>query len=149
MRNLSEELAVVGTIDPASQSTGAVSTDVINLATYSRMMFLIETGVLGTGATVDFKLQGSADGSTGWTDITGAAITQIVKASGDNAQAILEVSATYIKDQDSTFAYVKGVLTIGTAASIVGVIALAGRLSYSPASDWNLASCAAPVTVLN
>lgn len=34
----------------------------------------------GTNPTLDGKIQESADGSTGWTDITGATFTQVVDA---------------------------------------------------------------------
>lgn len=36
----------------------------------------------GTGTTADFKLQESANGSSGWVDITGSNFTQITTAGG-------------------------------------------------------------------
>jgi hypothetical protein len=52
-----------------------------------RLMAII-LGVLGAAATVDAKLQQATDTSgTGAKDISGKAITQLVKASNDNNEA--------------------------------------------------------------
>ena len=51
-----------------------------------------------TGQTVDAKLQDSADGSTGWGDLTGAAVTQIT--ADDTLEKIdvdLAVAKRYIR----------------------------------------------------
>eukprot|EP01041_Mallomonas_annulata_P037122 gene37122-60363_t len=83
----SELLSVLATIDPASQAAGAASTGWVPVANYFGFLALVQTGMLGTSATVDAKLQQALDSSgTGAKDISGKAITQIVKATGDNKQ---------------------------------------------------------------
>jgi hypothetical protein len=88
----SELLSVLATIDPASQAAGAASTGWASVANYFGFLALVQTGVLGTSATVDAKLQQAMDSSgTGAKDISGKSITQIVKATGDNKQVLVNV----------------------------------------------------------
>jgi len=139
--NITEKCALVATIDPASLSAATHSTDVIDMKNFGRVVFVITTGVLGTSATVDFEVNGdTASGGSFTTAVTGKAITQIVKASGDNKQVLVEVTADEAQAQG--FSYLRGDVTVGTAASIVGVTALAFEPNYFPASDNDLASVA-------
>jgi hypothetical protein len=58
------------------------------------------TGVLGAAATVDAKLQQATDNAgAGVKDVTGKAITQLVKAADDNKQAEIN-----LKQEDLDFA---------------------------------------------
>jgi hypothetical protein len=62
----------------------------------------------GTTPTLDVKLQSSADNSTGWADISGAAFTQVTDA-GSSA-AVLEKIAVNV---DACERYVRAVKTVG------------------------------------
>jgi hypothetical protein len=137
---LSEQLAVAATIDPANVSPSTVPTDVIDLSRARRVLFIIAVGALGTSATVDFVVKGdTTSGGSFTTTVTGKTIAQLTKAgSDDNKQVVVEVSAGEAAVQG--FRYVRGSLTVGTAASQVCVIALTGDLRYSPASEFDLAS---------
>lgn len=137
---LSQQLALVATIDPQSVGVGTSDSDAVDMATFRRCAFVVLTGVLGASATVDFKLRWSATSGGTYADITGKAITQLVKASHDNSQAIVEITAEELLTADATARFVKGRITVGTAASIVGVVALADTARYVPASDFDLAS---------
>ena len=139
MERLSEGLAIVSTIDPVSTST-AVNGDVIDMKLYDRVIFIVATGVMATNATVDFLINGDvASGGSYATAITGKAITQLTKAGSDDAkQVIVEVTADEVAAQG--LRYIRPTLTAATAASLVAMIALAGGLSYSPASGYDLAS---------
>ena len=76
----SELLAILATLDPSSQAAGTVTTGWISVANHHGLLAIVQTGVLGTGATVDAKLQQAQDASgTGAKDITGKAISQIVQ----------------------------------------------------------------------
>ena len=57
----SELLSVLATIDPASQAAGAASTVWVPVANYFGFLVQVQTGVLGTSATVDAKLQQALD----------------------------------------------------------------------------------------
>jgi hypothetical protein len=147
MTNLSEELAIVGTIDAASQSTSEKLTDAIDMSKFRRVLFLINCGVLGSSATLDFVVKGATSEGGSYASISGTAITQIVKASGDGKQALVEVSAEVVKA--AGYRWIKGSLTPGTAASQAAVMALAGRLRYGMAEENDLADVAEIVAKVN
>jgi hypothetical protein len=137
---MGERLPVVGQISPASYGAGTQLTAAIDMANVRRVLFVIQTGVLGASATVDFKITGSATSGGTYADVTGRSITQIVKASGDNKLALLEVTAEQVGAQG--WRYIKGSLTVGTAASIVGVVALGDGLRTSEAGEFDVAAVA-------
>lgn len=74
----------------------------------------------GTTPTLDVKLQESADGSSGWTDISGAAFTQVTDAA-DATEAIgLNV--------DGVERYIRAVETLGgTSPTFDRSLTLFGR----------------------
>ena len=57
----SELVAILATLDPSSQAAGTVSTGWISSGNHHSLLAVIQTGVLGTGATVDAKLQQAID----------------------------------------------------------------------------------------
>jgi len=136
MEMLSEQLALVATIDPVSQGAGTVYTDAIDMAYWERVLFVLSVGVMGSSSTVDFGVcEGATTSPT--TAIGGKSITQLTDAStDDNKQVIVEVRADEL---DPANRYVRGKLTVGTAASLVSVVALASGY-HKPASDYDLAS---------
>ena len=136
----SEMLAVLATIDPATQSAGAVSTGWISVANHLGFLALVQTGVLGTSATVDAKLQQALDSAgTGAKDISGKAITQIVKATGDNKQVLVNVKPEEL-DTVNGFGFVRVTVTVGVAASITSAQLLGVNPRYAPADVGNQAA---------
>jgi hypothetical protein len=133
-------LAVLATIDPATQSAGAVSTGWISVANHLGFLALVQTGVLGTSATVDAKLQQALDSAgTGAKDISGKAITQIVKATGDNKQVLVNVKPEEL-DTVNGFGFVRLTVTVGVAASITSAQLLGINPRYAPADVGNQAA---------
>ena len=53
----SELFSVLATIDPASQAVGTTSTGWISAGNHHNLLALIQSGALGTNATLDAKLQ--------------------------------------------------------------------------------------------
>ena len=136
----SEMLAVLATIDPATQAAGAVSTGWVSVANYLGFLALVQTGVLGTSATVDAKLQQALDSAgTGAKDISGKAITQIVKATGDNKQVLVNVKPEEL-DTVNGFGFVRVTVTVGVAASITSAQLLGVNPRYAPADVGNQAA---------
>ena len=127
----SESLAVLATLDPASVAASTVTTGWVDAGQYFTLLAIIQTGVLGAAATVDAKLQQATDsGGTGAKDVTGKAIVQIVKASGDNKQAMLNVKGADF-DVEGGFRFARLSLTVGTAASIVSAALLGCMPRYA------------------
>ena len=136
----SEMLAVLATIDPASQAAGAISTGWVSVANHLGFLAVVQTGVLGTSATVDAKLQQALDNAgTGAKDIAGKALTQIVKATGDNKQALINVKPEEL-DTVNGFGFVRVTVTVGVAASITSAQLLGVNPRFAPADAANQAA---------
>ena len=136
----SELLAILATLDPVSQAAGTATTGWIAAANHHGLLAIIQTGVLGTGATVDAKLQQAQDASgTGAKDIAGKAITQIVKATGDNKQALINAKPEDL-DTVNGFGFVRLSVTVGTAASQTAAQVLGVNPRELPASTANQAA---------
>lgn len=136
---LAEMLSVLATIDPVSQGAGTVTTGWIPAANHERFMALLQTGVMGASGTLDAKLQQAQDNAgTGAKDVTGKAIAQIVKASGDNKQAEINLRADEL-DLANGFTFFRLSITVGTAASLIAASVLGGVAKNGPASALNQA----------
>jgi hypothetical protein len=136
----SEMLAILATIDPASQAAGAVSTGWVPVANYLGFLALVQTGVLGASATVDAKLQQATDASgTGAKDVTDKALAQIVKATGDNKQALINFKPEDL-DTVNGFGFVRLTLTVGAAASITSAQLIGVNPRFAPADAGNQAA---------
>lgn len=123
---------------PASKvaGTGAVNTGAVDMSKFHRVQFLVCLASLAGDATLDVKLQESADSDfTTPIDITGAAITQYDPAGTatiTNKTFTLEVRADQLTQR-----YVRGVLTIGTSNSTATIIPLATHCRFGPASSFD------------
>ena len=138
----SEMLAILATIDPASQSAGSATTGWVSVANHHGLLAVVQTGVLGTLATVDAKLQQATDSTgAGAKDVAGRAITQIVKATGDNKQALINLKPEEL-DTLNGFGFVRVALTVGVAASITGAQLLGVNPRFAPADAANQAAVA-------
>lgn len=132
---ISEGLALLGSVDPISQGAGTVTTGWVAVQNFHSFLALIAIGILGASATLDAKLQQAQDsGGTGAKDITGKALVQIVKASGDGKQAYINCCD---QDLDTTngFTYIRLSLTVGTAASLVAGYLFGGNAKFEPVRD--------------
>lgn len=137
---LSEKVAILASLDTASVAAGTVVTAWVPMANVGQLTALIKTGVLGASATVDAKLRQATDGTgTNAKDIAGKAITQIVKATGDGKQALIEARAEDL-DVNNGFGFAALSLTVGVAASQVDVSLIGSATRYLPASSLNAAT---------
>jgi hypothetical protein len=134
-----DRTAVLATLDPASVAASTVVTTWVPVANFHSICAVLQTGVLGASATVDARLrQATSSAGAGAKDITGKAITQIVKASGDNKQAVIEVRADEL-DSNNGFNFVALSVTVGTAASLLSASLLGVNPRFVPASAGNQA----------
>ena len=122
---LNERLALIGTIDPDAYSADTYTSDEINMQDYSRVLFILTAGDLGSSATVDFEINGGASSNPGSlaTLVTGKDATQLTQAGGDsNKQVIIEVSAEEAAAQG--LQYIEAEVIVGTAACDLGLVVL-------------------------
>ena len=133
----SELLSILATLDPVSQAAGTVATAWVPVANFHAFLAIVETGVLGASATLDARIQQAQDGAgTGVKDIAGRSIVQIVKATGDNKQALINVKPEDL-DNANGFAFVRLSLTVGGAASLVAGKVIGVNPRYAPAEAFN------------
>ena len=132
----SEELSILATIDPVSQGAGTVTTGWVNVANYHALLAVIQTGVLGVAATLDGKVQQAQDNAgTGVKDVATKAIVQIVKATGDNKQALINLKPEDV-DNINGFGFIRLSLTVGVAASLVSGQLLGVNPRYATADAF-------------
>lgn len=144
----SERVAIVGVIDPDANSANTYTTDWIAMSDFPYIMAVVMSGLLGSGATLDAKLEQASDAAgTGAKDIVGAVITQLTKAaSDDDKQVVIQCHAEDL-DLVNAFTHVRLSLTVAGATSDSGAIVLGMDGRYLPASNRNLTSVAEIVTV--
>jgi len=131
---LSEQLAIVATIDPDAYATTTLTTDVFDMDVHHECMFIIQVGT--NGGTVDFEVQEST--ATGAGTVTATAVASITQLAAADDDVQVKVS---VRGEDMTpgYSYLRGVLTL-SGATDAGVGALADRARYKPASGNDLAS---------
>ena len=133
---LSQALSIPATeLDPVSQGAATVTTGGVDMSKFERVMFVVMVGAVTTG-TVDAKLQESATSGGTYTDIAGASITQITTS---NKIATLEIKTTQLSAGKQ---FVRLSLTVGTAATLIAVLPLAGEAHQKPASAQDIAAVA-------
>lgn len=134
----SERAAIVGVISPTAQTAGAKNSGWIDCSLFRRLCAVGATGTLGASATLDGKWTVADDSSgTNPVDVTGGALTQIVKASGDNKQFMSNLNCDAVTPGKR---YARYTITIGTATSDAVVVILGFDPLYGPASDNDLAT---------
>ena len=134
MRNIGALLKLAIGIDPANDDGAAA----INGASIDRQN--LESCVLhaacgaATGTpttqTVDAKLQDSADGSTGWADITGASVAQMT---GDDEDQYKDIDLSGAKR------YVRAVVTVAFTGGTSPKIPVACTIALGGAKEKPLA----------
>lgn len=138
----SDRNAILATIDPSSAAAGTALTAWVSLAKWHSIAAILQTGVLGASATVDAKLRQAQDASgTGAKDVPNKAIAQLVKASHDNKQAILQCTGEDL-DVNGGFTHVALSVTVATAASLTSAVLLGLNGRYEAASDFDDADVA-------
>ncbi len=90
---------------PDAWATGAANSAAIDTQKFRQAAFYVNLADKGAAGTLDYKIQESDDGSTGWTDVSGAAITQLT-ANG-TARVSVNVNAT------GRGRYLRAVMTVG------------------------------------
>jgi len=118
--------SVLSLLDPAERSATA-NGSAADILDYEGQAAAILQSAAGTGTTptLDVKLQDSADGSTGWADITGAAFTQVTNAAA-SAQ-VVKFNASAVKR------YIRAVATVaGTTPLFACSVSFVGKKQIIP-----------------
>jgi hypothetical protein len=135
-RLASENVAVVGNIDPDAYGASTVTSGWIAAKDFGHFLAIVQAGDLGASATVDAKLeQATSAAGAGAKDITGKAITQLTQAGTDsNKQAVINLRPEEL-DVDGGFTHFRLSITVAVAASDVGGVVLGVDPLFAPASN--------------
>ena len=132
---LSQALSIAAAeIDPVSQAAGTVTGGAVDQSKFHRSLFVLMVGSVGGGGTVDAKLQQSATGSGGWTDVTGSNITQVTAG---NKIVTLEIRPEQLTAGQR---YVRLSVTVAVNAVLIAALALGGEAVQKPASVNDVAA---------
>ena len=116
--NLLGRTKVVVSYDPCT-SSGAITETEIDCRGFDRVCHIIEVGAMVTGGTLDYKVQeAAATGMANASDIAGAALTQVLAASGASKVYAIDVPVNPAKP------FQKAVATAGTANVTSGAVAV-------------------------
>ena len=94
MKTIFQEYDVVHLLADGGSNYGmaAGTTDVVtnevDAANCTELSFLVTYGTISTGGTVDCKVQGSNTSGSGYVDLEGTALTQIVAADDDKCHGV-------------------------------------------------------------
>ena len=111
----------------AGSAVGTVNGVAVDTAGYQEACVVLSVGAVASTGSLNVKVQDSADGSTGWADVAGAAFTA-VPDTGDN-----QVQIGFIKlDGNLAKRYLRVVGVVATAAADYGACVLLVNGQYNP-----------------
>lgn len=137
----SEQVAVVGVIDPDAYTNSTYKTTAIDMSKWEEIMIIGMVGDMVSNSTVDFDVYEYTDASDGGANqLTAKAATQLTQAgSDDNKQVVINVRREDL-NIDGGFRYIKAWMVIGSAASDSGVVVIGLVPRNAPASDNDLST---------
>ena len=116
--NLLGRCKIVPSIVPVSSNTALTETE-IDCTGFDRVCHIITIGAMATGATLDYKVQdAAATGMSGAADVTGAALTQVLAASGASKVYAIDMPVNAARP------FQKAVGAAGTDVVLVGAVAV-------------------------
>jgi hypothetical protein len=135
---IGEQLALLGTIDPASQAAGTYSTAAFDPDLFRRLFIVINAGSIGSGDSLTITVTNSTTSGGSYTAVTGLASFPAITVTGN--KAIYEIRTEFLQGLGvGPFYKVNAVLT-GSNNSVFAVEVWGSLGRYGPASDYNLAA---------
>jgi hypothetical protein len=124
LRDIAREIKAARSIQPDAHATGNVEGDAVDCAGIEEVLVVLDAGIVG--GTVNVHVEESANGSTGWADITGAAFTEV---DSDNDDAVYQGR---IKITPSRERYLRAYAVVATAAGDFSVLMVLGNAANQP-----------------
>ncbi len=122
-------IKLVAGVSPRAAVAGAVNGDTIDRQGFDSCVIHARSGAV-TGAptaqTYDLKLQESSDGSTGWTDVVGAAITQITAVDASQEKGVNLLGCKR---------YIRVVATVGFTGGTSPTLQIASAVALGGATE--------------
>jgi hypothetical protein len=137
----SDQITVVGKIDPDALAPGTVTSGWIKASDYPQFLAAVQVGDFVTSGVLDAKLeQATSAAGAGAKDVTGSAITQLTEAGGDDDKIVLINIDPRKLDVENEFDYFRlsmtgGVADVEVAGLILGLSARYGLGVHIAAVD--------------
>ena len=141
MYKATDQVAVVGVIDPDANAAGTVYSDYVNMEYFEEVLGIGLAGTFGTSGTLDFSLV-QATSATGASvkAITGKAATQLTHAATENdLQAVINLKAADL-DSANSFSFVALKMVTAVATGDSGGVLLGIKPKHGPANAHDVAS---------
>ncbi len=135
----SEYVGIVGAIDPDANAAGSPATGWIDAKDFHNFLAIIQTGILGSAATLIAKLEQATDSSgTGVKDITGKTLVSIAEASAsppdtNDKQHVINLKQEEL-DVEGGFTHFRMLSTVAVATSDYSGIVLGLNPRQGPAT---------------
>jgi hypothetical protein len=131
---LSEQLAIIATIDPIALTGTVAVSDVFQMTNHRRALFILQTEAVFASASVLIQENVASAFTAGTaTLLTGTTGTVV----GNASQYLYEVSAEAMA---TGFTWLRASLTGMTIGDLISMVVLADVDRYKPASQYDLAS---------
>ena len=135
----SERIALVATVDPDANATGAFTSDYVNMEEFGEALAIVMAGVLAASGTLDAAvLQATSSTGASVKAIRGKSITQLDTASNDKQQ-LINIQTDEL-DVAGGFSFIALRLTHTTAGGDAAGLILGTQCRHAPADDYDLAS---------
>ncbi|MCH7553405.1 MAG: hypothetical protein IIC82_05370 [Chloroflexi bacterium] len=113
-------------IDPDVYTASTYTSSAIDAQGFTKALFSVHMGTLGSSATVNFKVQDSDASGGSYVDVLSAAIEEQTQGGTDASDSVVLLEVDIVPGRP----FLKGVLVLGTATSDLG----ASVLLYNPRS---------------
>jgi len=132
MRNtrLSDKIKIVNAVVPSAGGAGAMTAIAVDGTGYDRVMFVLSTGTATAGGSGTFKITSSATTGGAYTDVAGAALTDLADTDGSK-QFVVDMPVSASKP----FFKVAGT-TVAQAIANSTIAILYRGLSYPVATSY-------------
>lgn len=133
------ELLDASWLVPANKVPAAYTTGYVSLANHQRAIYILLTGVMAQGATLNLQLWQATDtAGAGAKVIAGKAITALTQAGGDANDAVCIEVRTEELDVDGGFDCIAGILTVAVGNVYCTLLPLFGCSNYTPVpvANW-------------
>ena len=127
IHDLTEYLKVADMgIDPDVYTAATYTSSAIDAQGFTKALFSVHMGTLGSSATVNFKVKDSDATGGSYVDVVGASISEQTQGGTDASDSVVLLEVDIVPGRP----FLKGELIVGTATSDAGI----SCLLYNPRS---------------
>lgn len=135
--NMKEAIAPIDVVNFLNTTANFNSAVGIDMGKFKRALYVLQLGVMNTAATLDARLQSSANANFNVVvNITGTNLTQVLAANNTNVAIFLEVRADQVAQQNAGHRYVRLNCVVATSSINIGVIGYGCQPIQKPASQY-------------